>query len=207
MNHIDRILGKIILYSGLANVEKSYHNDDVNKIIKILDDNNIPHALLTWCTVDSNRDYEIMRIAFKGDSIFASNANQAIYLLTKQGMPISEELKECLINSVYTTISYQANSFAIGLEYLVSSDLLTEIQCGRISEALPKFDIITKLDETDNEEVVSKKLVMRKVTSLLAHSLFVWYKSKNMKIPEGILYWKELSKSHNEFAEIRLCWD
>lgn len=93
------------------------------------------------------------------------------------------------------------------LVYLVSSDLLTEKQCSSISESLPKFDKITELVETDTEEVVSKKLATRKVTSMLAHSLYVWYENKNIAMPEGILYWKELSKSHNEFAEIRLCWE
>ena len=207
LNHIDRILGKIILYSDLANIEKSYHDDDVNKIIKILDDNNIPHTLLTWCTVDTNRDHSIIQSVFNGDAKFASNANQAVYVLTKQGISISEELKETLIYSVYTTLSYQVNFFVVGLEYLVSSDLLNEKQCSNISESLPKFDKITELVETDMEEVVSKKLVTRKVTSMLAHSLYVWYENKNIAMPKGILYWKELSKSHNEFAEIRLCWE
>ena len=207
LNHIDRILGKIILYSDLANIEKSYHDDDVNKIIKILDDNNIPHTLLTWCTVDTNRDHSIIQSVFNGDAKFASNANQAVYVLTKQGISISEELKETLIYSVYTTLSYQVNFFVVGLEYLVSSDLLNEKQCSNISESLPKFDKITELVETDMEEVVSKKLVTRKVTSMLAHSLYVWYENKNIPMPEGILYWKELSKSQNEFAEIRLYWE
>lgn len=127
--------------------------------------------------------------------------------MTKQGISISEELKEALIYSVYTALSYQINSFVVGLKYFVSTDLFTEKQCRRISEALPKFDKITELVETDTEEVVSKKLVMRKATSMLAHSLYVWYESKNIVMPEGILYWKELSKSHNEFAEIRLYWE
>ena len=93
--------------------------------------------------------------------------------MTKQGISISEELKETLIYSVYTTLSYQVNFFVVGLEYLVSSDLLNEKQCSNISESLPKFDKITELVETDMEEVVSKKLVTRKVTSMLAHSLYV----------------------------------
>lgn len=207
MDYIDRTIGTLILCSGLANSEKSYCNEDINKIIDILDKNNIPHTLLTWCTVDTDRDHLIMQSVFNGDAKFASNANQAIYVLTKQGISISEELKGALIYSVYTALSYQVNSFVVGLEYLVSSDLLTEKQCSSISESLPKFDKITELVETDTEEVVSKKLATRKVTSMLAHSLYVWYENKNIAMPEGILYWKELSKSHNEFAEIRLCWE
>ena len=204
---IDELIGVIILRSGLATIEKSYHSEDIEAIISILDKNKIPHALLTWCTTDNDRDNEIMRLMFKGDSNFAHNANTTIYVLTEQGIPISEELKVCLIDSVYTTMSYRVNTFALGLEYLVDSDLLTESQYKRISESLPKFIKLTELKEIDNEEAVSRKLAMRKVASMLAYTLCELYRKKSRAVPEGILCWQEIAKSPEEFAEIRLCWE
>jgi len=207
MYYIDALVGKILIRSSLATIKKSYCNETIIAIVSILDKYKIPHALLTWCVADNNRDHEIMRSMFKGDSNFARNAINAICTLTEQGIPISEELKVCLIDSVYTAISYKANTFALGLEYLVRVDLLTENQYKRISESLPKFIELTELEGTDNEEAVSRKLAMRKVISMLAHTLYELYEEKDTDVPEGVLRWQEIAKSPEEFAEIRLCWE
>lgn len=205
--NVDELIGAIILRSGLVDNEKSYHNKDVDEVVRILDKNKVPHALLTWCITDANRDEAIIKSLFKGDSNFVHNANQAIYFLTQYNISVSEELKVRLIDSVYTAISYQVNAFALGLEYLIGADLLTDKQCQQIAESLYKFDEMTQLDNNDTNDIVNKKLVMRKVISILAHTLYEWSNRNSIAIPEGVIYWKTISESPEEFAEIRLCWE
>lgn len=207
LGHVDELMGEIILRSGLANSEKSYHNKDINEIVNVLDKYGVPHALLTWCITDSNRDEAITRSLFRGDSNFVHNANQAIYFLTQYNISVSEKLKTCLIDSIYTAISYQVNGFVLGLEYLIGADLLTDEQCQQIAESLYKFDEMTQLTDTDTNDTVSGKLIMRKVTSILAHTLYEWFKRNSKTIPEGVAHWKTISESPEEFAEIRLCWE
>ena len=207
LEQVDELMGAIILRSGLADSKKSYHNKDINEIVNILDKYRVPHALLTWCITDGNRDEAITKSLFKGDSNFVHNANQAIYFLTQYNISVSEELKFHLIDSIYTAISYQVNAFALGLEYLIGADLLTDEQCQQIAESLYKFDEMTQLTDTDTNDTVSGKLIMRKVTSILAHTLYEWSKRNSKVIPEGVAYWKTISKSPEEFAEIRLCWE
>lgn len=207
LDHMDELIGAIILRSGLADSEKSYHNEDINEIVDILDKYRIPHALLTWCITDGNRDEAITKSLFKGDSNFVHNANQAIYFLTQYNISVSEELKNHLIDSIYTTISYKVNAFALGLEYLIGADLLTDKQCQQIADSLKKFDEMTQLTDTDTNDIVSGKIIMRKVTSILAHTLYEWYKRNSKVVPEGVAYWKKISESPEEFAEIRLCWE
>ena len=207
LEHVDELIGEIILRSGLADSEKTYYNEDLNEIINILDKYGIPHALLTWCITDGKRDEAITKSLFRGDSYFVHNANQAIYFLTQYNISVSEKLKTRLIDSIYTAISYQVNGFALGLEYLIGADLLTDDQCQQIAESLYKFDEMTKLTDTDTNDTVSGKLIMRKVTSILAHTLYEWAKRNSKVIPEGVTYWKIISESSEEFAEIRLCWE
>lgn len=206
-NRVDELMGLLILRSNLVSAEKSYQNEDVSDIVNILDKHEIPHALLSWCITDDGRDEEIKASAFKGDSSFARNANRAIYRLIEQGISVSEDLKICLTDSIYTTISYQVNSFALGLEYLVGADLLTNAQCRQIASSLYKFDEMTKLVHTDTEDSINKKLAMRKVTSILAHTLHNRYERNSMAVPEEVSHWKKISESPKEFAEIRLCWE
>lgn len=90
---------------------------------------------------------------------------------------------------------------------MIGADLLTDDQCQQIAESLYKFDEMTKLTDTDTNDTVSGKLIMRKVTSILAHTLYEWAKRNSKVIPEGVTYWKIISESSEEFAEIRLCWE
>lgn len=207
LKRVDELMGLLILRSNLVSAEKSYQNENIRAIIDILDKHEIPHALLSWCVTVDKRNEEIKASAFKGDSSFAHNANQTIYRLTKQGISISEDLKICLVDSIYTTISYYVNSFALGVEYLIDADLLTDTQCQQITTSLCKFDEMTRLVITDTKDSISRKLAMRKVTSILAHTLYKWYERNSITVPEEIIYWKRISESSDEFAEIRLCWE
>lgn len=207
MECLDEFMGKIFLYSGLVDIDHAYYNEDIIDVIKILDKYDIPHALLTWCVTENDRDKEIMKSAFKGDSSFIRNANKAIYVLIQHGVSVSEDLKICLVNSIYTTISYQVNSFALGLEYLVRGEVLSEKQCEQVTDSLYKFDEMTNLVDTDTEENIAKKLAMRKVISMLAHTLYEYYIEHGKTVPMELLHWEKIAESPNEFADIRLCWE
>lgn len=90
------------------------------------------------------------------------------------------------------------------IEYLIRKDILDKEQCDTISAALPKFEVITRIDIDDD---VMKKIGMRKISSVMAKTLNKWYCDKGIAIPEGVDYWVSVSSNDSEFAEIRNALD
>ena len=204
---IDGIVGFMILKSGMASKDKSYSDETVAKIIDILDGIGSPHALLSWCSSSVDRYYGIVSSVLKPDPTYTRNANQAMYRLINAGVDVDKRIVDLMSHSVATTLAYNVNSYALGLEHLVRRGLLDDVNLKLISESLKKFDEITKIDILDDDEDVIRKTGMREVISLLARTIYKRCEKDGKPIPEGIEYWKKLSNEPEEFAEIRIVWD
>lgn len=120
---------------------------------------------------------------------------------------IDDRFIELMTHSVVATASYNVNTYVIGLEHLIRKDIPDDNKINQMAEALPKLDIITRLDTLDDNGFVMRKIAMRKVSSILAKTIFDRTKDKGNDMPSGVIHWQELAKNPEEFAEIRLVWD
>ena len=210
LDRVDEIIGLIILKSKMASKEKCAKNNDVDRIIEILEKCKSPHALLSWCVADpgsKNRYERIMTSVLQVDNAYTQNANQAIYYLIDYGVEIDDKIVTIMTDSVVTTYAYNVNTYAIGLEYLIRKGFLNEDRISLVADALPKLDAITQIHISDDDEDVMQKLGMRKVTSILARTIYKRYEANGKQIPTGVAHWKKISEDPEEFAEVRLIWD
>lgn len=210
LNRVDELVGTIILKSGMASKDKAINNPDIDMIISLLDKAGCPHALLSWCIGEphSEERYEMITASiFNADISFIKNANQAMAQLICKGIPIDDRFIELMIHSVVSTTSYNVNSYVIGLEHLVRNGMLDDNMTDQLAAALPKLDTITRLDILDDNDVVMRKLAMRKVSSILAKTIFDRLKKQGKSMPRGVLQWMELANNPEEFADIRLVWN
>ncbi len=207
LEQVDLILGFVLLKSGIANANRTVNNRFAKKVLKLLEEHNIPHALLSWCLSENDRYGEIIAAMLRPENKFLHNANQAVWFLSEQGIVVDGRWSSLLVDSLITAKTYDANQFASGLLYLIKKDYLEKEQCQLLADALLKFDAITALNDKDDNETVMNKLVMRKTASGLARTLFNWFDKKCMSIPEGIAHWKAIAADSEEFAEIRLAWE
>lgn len=207
LNHIDEILGTVILRGRVAGEGKYFVNEDLSFIVELLDNGGYPHSLISWCINSENRYDAIVTSIFNSDPIFSHNANMAIYQLLDNGIQINDKVKKMMINSVVSALHYNVNTYLLGVEHLVRKGILQKDECDLLSRSLLKFDKMTKMDKIDQEDVVMQKLWMRKTVSVLAHTLYEWYKQANLDIPNEIDHWKKISENKEEFSEIRLAWD
>ena len=207
LEQLDLILGYVLLKSGMADSSKSANNRSAKKVLKLLAEHNIPHALLSWCLSKNDRYGEILAAMLRAENKFLHNANQAVWYLSEQGIVVDGKWCSLLVDSLITAKTYDVNQFASGLLYLIKKDLLEKEQCQLIADSLLKFDAITVLDDKDDNDSVMNKLAMRQIASDLAHTLFNWFERKCIPIPKGIAHWKAIATDSEEFAEIRLVWE
>lgn len=211
LGSIDEILGSFLLKSGLLSSAESIKNKDIKnyvaEVVQILEECESPHALLSWCIASDDRYKEIRSSVLKQDDAYRRNANWAMYYLLDQGIGIDDKMVTLMTDSVVTTLAYNVNTYALGLEHMIRNDLLDKEKCDLVADSLEKFDTITRFNVLDSDKVVMDKLAMRKVTSILAHTLLGWYMKIGVDAPDGVKHWQELSKDPEEFAEIRLVWD
>lgn len=203
---LDEIIGIALLKSGLATKDKSVKIKEVDEIIAILQDNRCPHPLLSWCVSEEDRYLEIKRCAFSVESGYSNSANRAMEQLIEQGIEIEDRIVSMMVDSISTTMSYTVNTYALGLENLVRKNLLEEKYCDQVAEALPRFDKITELGILDENDEVMRKIAMRKVISILAHTMYGWYSEREKAMPKGVQFWMDKSNDPDEFAEIRMVW-
>ena len=207
LGNVDSVLGFAILKSGLADEKRALNSDVLNKIIDILDKQDVPHSLLSWCNSVENRyDWVTSSVLHPGLD-YINNANNTMYYLVENGIGVDEKMTSIMLNAYIATLTYNVNAYAIGIEYLIRKDILDKEQCDTISAALPKFEVITRIDIDDDDDDVMKKIGMRKISSVMAKTLNKWYCDKGIKIPEGVDYWASVSSNASEFAEIRIVWD
>ena len=207
LEQVDLILGSVLVKSGMADASRTANNRFAKKVLKLLAEHNIPHALLSWCLSENDRYGEIIAAMLRPENKFLHNANQAVWYLSEQGIVVDSRWSSLLVDSLITAKTYDANQFASGLLYLIKKDLLEKEQYQLIADSLLKFDAITALDDIDDNESVMNKLIMRQTASGLARTLFNWFEKKCMPIPEGIAHWKAIAADSEEFAEIRLAWE
>lgn len=201
-----QLIGEILLKNQKVSEKKSFSSSILLDIQEILSNNNIPRSLLTWCLFKNEREDILINYLSSGEVAFINEAKITIYRLSAYGIKISDNIIEFLINGIITSNSYEVNCNALTLNYLINRGLLSTDQCNVISNSLKKYDRITQLHENDSEKIIADKIGTRRTISLLANSLYRRYRDTDHKIPDGINYWKTISKAQDEFAEIKNCW-
>lgn len=207
LEQIDLILGSVLLKSGMADANRTANNRFAKKVLQLLIEYNVPHALLSWCLSENDRYDEIMTSMLHPERKFLHNANQAVWYLSEHGITVDNKWISLLSDSFMTAHSFDANQYVSSLSYFVKKDFLSKEQCRLIAGALLKFDAITVLDSRDDDEIVMNKLAMRQTISGLACTLLNWFERKCIPIPEGVAHWKAIAADSEEFAEIRLAWE
>ncbi len=64
----------------------------------------------------------------------------------------------------------------------------------------------TKIESVDTDQIVHKKLLIKKNAAHLTALIYKYYKENNIEMPDFILKWEELCLDSNEFSEIRNKW-
>lgn len=206
LGNVDSVLGFAILKSGMADEKRALSSDRLTKIIDIFDKQDVPHSLLSWCNSMENRyDWVTSSVLHPGLD-YINNANNTMYYLVENGIGVDERMISMMLNSYIATLTYNVNAYAVGIEYLIRKDILSKEQCDMIDAALPKFEVITRININDDDEDVMKKIGMRKITSVMAKTLKKWYCDKGLEAPKGVRYWADVISNSNEFAEIRNAW-
>ena len=171
-----------------------------------MDEHEIPHLLLS-CFIEGDRQDQIIKDnLFSNNENVASDAEEAIHILIQHGQEIGCELKNEIISAYNTSNSYRIHAYPKLLELLVRKKQLGKEQCDEIAGVIIKYDDITAIGSLDTEEIIGEKLLQRTIVSILAHSLYNYYEDNDLPMPEGVLHWKALSESDDEFAEIRRVW-
>lgn len=80
------------------------------------------------------------------------------------------------------------------------------IQERSIFTRLDKLLIETSYDIDSQYLDFDEKLEVRRISSILTATLWSFFKSEGLPVPEVITRWREACLSHNEFAEIRIPW-
>lgn len=94
------------------------------------------------------------------------------------------------------------------VEYLIREKILSKSDCKTVAAWIEKYDRLTRIGSTDFEdEVWGKKLESRKMISILAHTLKLYFENQNISAPEGIVYWENIVSNNEEFVEIRRTWE
>jgi hypothetical protein len=61
--------------------------------------------------------------------------------------------------------------------------------------------------DSDNPSLdFDEKLEVRRFSSILAATLWIYYRSRNLPVPEIVEKWREACLSPDEFSEIRNPW-
>ncbi len=207
---VDEIVGTLLFKAHMVLENKAVDNDNVKEIIKILEDSQCPHALLTWCTTEGSyaQRYKIINSYILNEDIYyINNAIQTLYRLIEEEIEFDRQTIELMVHSIATTQAYNVNYYVIGVEYLIRNNLLNDDAMKLIADALPKLDKISRIDVRDDDEDVMRKLATRKTVSHLAYTMYNQYIENDKSIPAGVLQWEEIAKDIEEFAEIRLVWD
>lgn len=200
------LMAEALLNTDLVSEDQAYQTEELLKLKAILDKNDIPTSLLSWCINKENKEETLIQNLFSGKDSMASEADNAICKLTGHGYSVGEELTELLIKSLLTANSYQVRPYALAIEYMAFKGILSEDQCNEVTRTLSKFISLTMLSGEETDKEAMDKLETRKRISTLAHTLYQRYVNAGREVPEQIMEWKELSNSPEEFAEIRNCW-
>lgn len=207
LRYSGELLAECMLKAGLASEDTCYHNEYAVELYDILHDNKVPCSLIGWCVNKNDRESILKHGLFDGSNKKASEAANAIVRLTHYGISLGDRIIRLLVDALITADSYTIGSYVLALEFLIQKGKISEKQEQEISDSLPKIIELTQFDENDDEQDVANKVFYRRTASMLAHRMYCEYKDKGKEIPYGVMAWKNLSESPEEFAEVRNCWE
>lgn len=201
------LIGEAILSAKLVGNKKNYVCDKADEICKLLQANNIPCCLLSFClNAPQDRNKVIVQNLFNGNEKYANEAIMAVSRLHRNHIRIDKEIKNLLISSLLTNIGVKIVPYVQLVDFLLREDLFVDEQIQRIDRALPKYLELTAFDECDDNNSAADKILLRQNITCLAHTLIIVAEKKNI-LMEGAMIWKEVTSGVEEFAEIRNCWD
>lgn len=201
------LIGEAILSAHLADADKAYQSEKVNSLHELFMAADIPCSLLDYCMDREQRENHYLQNLFHGKKDYAADAANGLYSFDRYGIPIGETTKTALLGSIISAMSVEVVPYVRATEFITRRGLYTDEQMEQLDKALPKFLDITAVDETDTDDIVSEKLVLRKWVSMLAHSLYRIEIRKDLSITEGVAHWKKINAEQEEYAEIRNSWD
>ncbi len=207
LRYSGELLGECILKAQLATEDTCYQNEQAVELYDVLHDNKAPCSLLGWCVNKNDRETILKHGLFDGSNKKATEAANAIVRLTHYGIPVSDEIIRLLVDALITTDSYTIGSYVLALEFLIQKGKVSDKQEQEIADSLPKIIELTRFDENDDEQDAANKVFYRRTASMLAHRMYCEFIDKGQTIPDGVMAWKKLSESSEEFAEVRNCWE
>ena len=209
LKEFGELSGIILLESGLCSSRKHYSNEYIEEIMLCLSNSGVAHVLLRCCTVKQEERVKILEDAlFSGSHSEYYNATDAMYYLNEKNIKASKSILNKIIAAFITANSIDGADNARIVEYLIREKILSKSDCKAVAAWIEKYDRFTRIGSTDFEdEVWGKKLESRKMISILAHTLKLYFENQNISAPEGIVYWENIVSNNEEFVEIRRTWE
>lgn len=202
------LMGEVILSAGLADGEHFYSSVDIKALHELFKATDTPSSLLDFCvSKPEDREEYYLSGLFCGKKKYAGAAVKTLYSLNRHEVPISEGVKQALLNALITAMGTEVTPFVQGVEFLVRKDLFSDVDGRIIDQVLPKFLNLTAIDQDDSNEAVGNKLVLRKWIAYLAHTMYRIEKKNGLEVTPGVEQWKKINAADGEFAEIRNSWD
>lgn len=202
-----RLAGEAIISAGLIDNDKGYISDDLNSIQSILTDNSIPCSLLNYCMTVKYRSDGLINDMLCGRKEYTKDVIQTLYTLNQQGYPVDDNISGVAINALRTALGPEIIPYIGWLEYLIRQDKLSSDKIDELDRALPGLYAISQFEDTDSDEVIASRMILREVVSNMSHTIYKKQRKSDKSITPGVQFWKDAVEKQTEFAEIRNCWD
>jgi len=204
------LLAEALVASRLLEQQENTYLETAKDLCAILENNEIPHALLKCCVDldNDNRESILMNQLFSGNMHLVEDARIAIGFLHKYQKMSFDRIIDYVITALITSVDYhRIYHFAYLLCDFVEKDEASSEQCNRFSRYIEKYTRMTELNECDTEVDLHEKLIARESISALAHSLYLFYKRHEIDLPPQVEKWREIGQSPEEYFEIRQYWE
>ena len=206
---LEMLSGISLLESGLCSSRKHFSNDNIEEIMKCLSDADVPHVLLSCCTVKPDERVKVLEEAlFSGKNSEYNSATNTMFHFNEYRIKVPKGILNKILDAFSTANSIYGGDNAGFLEYLIRKRLLSKADCNRVAFWMKKYERLTRIKTKDFEdEAWGKKLESRKRLAVLAHTLKLFYENQNIADPEGVVCWEKVVKNNEEFVEIRRAWE
>jgi hypothetical protein len=121
-------------------------------------------------------------------------------ILSKLILLVSEQVKCRCKTNLYLHLDVLTNIIE-NKTALITKEILSNLEIG-LEFLIDEINILPE----DKSEVVSDKLIIKKLVAIISISLYKYYNNKNLEIPTYINKWKQICLDKNEFPEIRNVW-